>query len=98
MTPGNICPIWNAKCDIKLVCDTMCFTMRDTMCDIDNPRQNLQEECFVDLNEPQRTFQSTVVNRWLLLRLVFGSKHVEQLVGNIGRLGSKQAGGHWGGG
>jgi len=64
------------------------------MCDIDDPRQNLQEECFVDLNEPQRTFQSTVVNRWLLLRLV-GNSSVEQLVGNIGRLGSKQDGGHW---
>ena len=76
---------------------TQSVTLCNTMCDIDDPRQNLQEECFVDLNEPQRTFQSTVVNRWLLLRLV-GNSSVEQLVGNIGRLGSKQAGGHWGGG
>ena len=53
---------------------TQSVTLCNTMCDIDDPRQNLQEECFVDLNEPQRTFQSTVVNRWLLLGLVLAAK------------------------
>jgi len=86
---------WNAKCDIKLTCDTMC----DTMCDTQPHCKRNVMVAGMSLRASNQWTMTSVSGLWLSTAGLVGRQPIIGLVGSIGissigRLGSKEVGGH----